>query len=441
MDSSAYLRSLGIAFQDQLPTKVGRLVIIGTFEINGLRGVVLRPKRGEISDRYLKILADEQVSFALVDGAETPAVYSLKTAGGSTKRMRALPIQSPSTFPTTEVLEVVARLVREALRTEADAVQVGIRLIERRIDGERDGTNIVSGTPVLEERPDFLRQVGVEDVGAIVSPDGIRTAAALLAGYRLTAANDNELASLVEFASRLAQGAFVGGLPPSLAFAFSGEWGRGKCLAVAAHSLGSHLLALTKADESTAVLPTTSEAAFRLLRRLFPSSSFVQTEFLDWFPKEQLDRLIVVPPPGSRITAQHHLERSRFGQGDGKRLAGVGAETLFIEHALRAAAEGAVIMAVVPEGLLASVGNAEFRAWLLQQAQLLAVISLPPGSCFRGTSVRCSLLYLKKAASPPEDYSILFAEAQQEDLLDADQTNALRNAIDDAVKGGIQRCA
>jgi hypothetical protein len=389
MNSSAYLRSLGVVFQDQQPSKIGRLSIIGTFEINGLNGVVLRPKRGGISDRYLEILAGEQVRFALVDGTEPPGVYSLAGEGSAPKRLRALPIQSPAAFPSRDVLEVVARLLKDAVGTEADTILLGSRLVSQKIDDERFGTDAFSATLVLEEQPDFLRRVGVEDVGAIVSLDGIQTAAALLAGYRLTPGSAGELAILVEFASSLAQGVSVGGLPPSLAFAFSGEWARAKRLAVAAHSVGSHLLALTKADEGTALLPTMPGETLQFLRRLFPSSSFVQAEFLDWSPEEQPDRLIAVPPPGSRISAQQHLERSRFGQREGKRATSVGAETLFIEHALRTAAEGAVIMAVVPEGLLASVGNSEFREWLLRQAQLLAVISLPPGSCFRGTSVRC----------------------------------------------------
>ena len=96
---------------------------------------------------------------------------------------------------------------------------------------------------------------------------------------------------------------------------------------------------------------------------------------------------------------------------------------------------------MVTEGLLSSVGNSDFREWLLRQAQLLAVISLPPGSCFRGTSVRCSLLYIRKSASQSEDYSILFAEVQEQDLLDANQIGVLRAAIDHAVEGTLQQCA
>jgi len=440
MNCATYLHSLGIAFQER-PAKIGRLTISGDFEINGLRGLVLRPRRGEISDRYLGILAKEQVGFVMVDGPEPPIVWDLTRPGLAPRRLRALPIQSPAGYPNAEVLEAVVRLLTEAARSESEALELGCRLIGQKLDDERKGTNDFRATLAFEERTDFLHGFFGEEVGAGPGADNVQTAAAFLAGYRLTPTSPNELAVLLEFVSRLTQGVFSGGLPPSLAFAFSGEWARAKGLAVTAHSIGSYLLALTKADRSTAILPTMSEVVFQFLRRLFPSSSFVQTEFLDWSPEEQPDRLIVVPPPGSRITAQQHLERSRFGQRDGKRLAGVSAETLFIEHALRTSVDGAVIMAVVPEGLLASVGNSEFREWLLRQAQLLAVISLPPGSCFRGTSVRCSLLYIRKAASPPEDYSILFAELQEEDLLDDGQIDGLRNAVDDAVAGRMQRCA
>jgi hypothetical protein len=340
-----------------------------------------------------------------------------------------------------DVIETVAQLLTEAARTELEAFEFASRLMKKKLDDERKGSGVFIATLAVEEQTDFLHEIVGEEPGHTgVGFDRIQTAAALLAGYRLTPSNPAEIAILLEFVSRLTQHASVGGLPPSLAFAFSGEWARARNLAVAAHSVGSHLLGLVRADESVAVLPTMSEAAIQLLRKLFPSSSFVQTEFLEWSPREPCDRLIVVPPPGCRITAQHQLERSQFAQRDGKHLAAVGAEILFVEHALRNAAEGAVILAVVTEGLLANVGNSDFREWLLRQAQLLAVISLPPGSCFRGTSVRCSLLYIRRGAPQSEDYSILFAEVQEQDLLDTNQIELLRGAIDNAIQGEPQQC-
>jgi hypothetical protein len=248
-----------------------------------------------------------------------------------------------------DVIEAVVRLLTEAARTGSEVVELGSQLIEQKLDDERKGSGVFIATLAFEEQTDFLRGIVREEPGAStgLGLDRIQTAAALLAGYRLTPSSPAELAILLEFVSRLTQGASVGGLPPSLAFAFSGEWARAKHLAVAAHSVGSHLLGLARADESVAVLPTMSDAAIQFLLKLFPSSSFVQTEFLDWLSKEPFERFIVVPPPGCRITAQLQLERSQFAQRDGKRLAAVGAETLFVEHALRNAAEGAVILAVV----------------------------------------------------------------------------------------------
>jgi hypothetical protein len=48
---------------------------------------------------------------------------------------------------------------------------------------------------------------------------------------------------------------------------------------------------------------------------------------------------------------------------------------------------------------------------------------------------------MRKRASQPDDYSIFFAEVQEEDLLDATQIGALQTAIDKAIEETQQQCA
>ncbi|HTG14104.1 MAG TPA: hypothetical protein VK747_02440, partial [Blastocatellia bacterium] len=75
-------------------------------EINGFRGVSLRPRRGGISDRYLEILAKEHIAFALVDCPEAPPmVYDLTKTGIPPQRLRALPVSFPSVYPNMDVIE------------------------------------------------------------------------------------------------------------------------------------------------------------------------------------------------------------------------------------------------------------------------------------------------------------------------------------------------
>jgi len=415
------------------------------FEINGIRGVCVRPRRGGISVRYLEILAGEHIGLAVIDGPDRllPTVYDLTKMGMPPRRLRALPVSNPSVYPNADVIGAVVQLLREAARTASEAIELGSRLIDQKIDDERKGSARFNAALAFETQVDLLRGIVPEQFAARVGPalDRIQTAAALLAGYRLTPTCPAEVAGLLDLIGRLSDGVSVRGLPASLAFAFSGGWVGAKSLAVAAHAIGSQLLGLPKADESVALLPTISGSAIQFLQKLFPASSFVPADFLDWVSEKPLDRLIVVPPLGCRVTEQRQLERSQFSQKDGKQSIALGAEVLFVEHALRNAAENAVILAVVSEGLLASVGNSDFREWLLRQAQLLAVISLPAGSCYQGTSVRCSLLYMRKRASQPDDYSIFFAEVQEEDLLDATQIGALQTAIDKAIEETQQQCA
>ena len=49
---------------------------------------------------------------------------------------------------------------------------------------------------------------------------------------------------------------------------------------------------------------------------------------------------------------------------------------------------------------------------LLERARLLAVVSLPAGSCFEGTGVKCSIVILRKQA-PAADYPILMIDVEE----------------------------
>jgi len=59
MDATTYLHSLGIEPQPPNSPSVGKLALAADFHIDKSRGVVVRPKRGGISGRYLDLLAAE----------------------------------------------------------------------------------------------------------------------------------------------------------------------------------------------------------------------------------------------------------------------------------------------------------------------------------------------------------------------------------------------
>ena len=67
LDANTYLSSLGIDVTDAAQPAIGRLALAGEFVLGGERGVLLRPKRGDVSDRYLELLAGEGYAFVIVD--------------------------------------------------------------------------------------------------------------------------------------------------------------------------------------------------------------------------------------------------------------------------------------------------------------------------------------------------------------------------------------
>src|SRR5262245_26315491 len=94
----AYLESLGLERTPSERSSIGRLAVSSEFFLDGRRGVVVRPKRGGVSDRYLELLAADGVDYVIVDGPEPLGIYG-RTPVGSLQPLRALPLTSPTRFP------------------------------------------------------------------------------------------------------------------------------------------------------------------------------------------------------------------------------------------------------------------------------------------------------------------------------------------------------
>ena len=186
MDANTYLSSLGIGVRDPARTAVGRLTLAGEFVLDGKRGALLRPKRGEVSNRYLEILASEGYAFVIVEGSGYPAVYAHEE--GALVPIRALPIAHPQNFPSPDVLAEWSQLIRAAAG-HGDAARLGVAQLLARIDGDD-----VFGPPlVLAKSSVPIKQLGGDDS---VSPEPLRTAAALLAGFRMLPNIPDELVDL-----------------------------------------------------------------------------------------------------------------------------------------------------------------------------------------------------------------------------------------------------
>ena len=75
MKAQEYIKARGIEVAPLDNASVGRLSVDAEFKFAGKRGVVVSPKRGSVSDRYLSLLSAEDISFVVAGGGSTLSVY------------------------------------------------------------------------------------------------------------------------------------------------------------------------------------------------------------------------------------------------------------------------------------------------------------------------------------------------------------------------------
>ncbi len=407
LNGPIYLDSLGIQVTDTAQRMVGRLALAGEFVLDGRRGVLLRPKRGVVSDRYLELLVAEGYAFAVVDDGVYPSMYARE--GASLAPIRALPVLEKSRFPAREVLTAWARLIRLAAG-RGDAARLGAAQLVAYFD---DDGSVFTPALVKSDATASLDSLGgtPED-----EAEPLRTAAALLAGFQLRPSSRVELAWLLgALTSLLHHKQGLSGLAEAVAGLLEVPQLGARRLVVSG-GVGAELSILF-ASSGSAFLPASLDVLGPVLRRLLPNVELDFRQFLHSPTRNDCSGVIVVPPLGVEFRGAQ-FEDYDLSKRAGKPLARVSAESLYVEHGLAATAPGGVLVAVLPEGLLSSAGHAQFREWLLARARLLAVVSLPAGSCFQGTGVKCSVVLLTKGA-PNADYPILMVDADDVDGLDA----------------------
>ncbi|RKG48494.1 SAM-dependent DNA methyltransferase [Corallococcus sp. AB011P] len=423
MDGVGYLNSLGLKVTDAAQRSIGRLALAGEFVLEERRGVLLRPKRGGVSDRYLELLAAEGYAFVVVDNGNSPSMYA--RAGEGLVPVRALPVNTPSRFPSRDVLAAWAQLIRSAAG-RGDAARLGAAQLLAYFD---DGGVFTPALVQSNSAPQLDRIGGAPEDDA----EPLRTAAALLAGFELRPGSRAELVWLLgALASLLHHKGEVSGLAEGLAEMLEFQQLGARRLVVSGGA-GAELSVLFRSSGSAA-LPTALDALGPVLQRLLPNVELELGDFLHSSTRTDYSGVIVVPPLGIEFRGAQ-FESFDLAKRGGKLLSRVSAELLYVEHGLAATAPGGVLVAVLPEGLLSSAGHAQFREWLLARARLLAVVSLRAGSCFQGTGVKCSVVLLKKGA-PEADYPILMVDAD-----DGDGLIAAKATLDDFLNREVSACA
>jgi type I restriction enzyme M protein len=150
------------------------------------------------------------------------------------------------------------------------------------------------------------------------------------------------------------------------------------------------------------------------------------------------DAIITNPPFGSDFSDQEALNRLRLGAGKSSRRRGV----LFIERCLEFLKNGGYLAIIIDDGVLNHSSNEDARKLILENSELLAVVSLPVTAFMPYASVEASILLLRKNSNPDQNIQTFFALADnigkknngdEDYIYGTDGSKKLNNDLDDAL--------
>jgi excisionase family DNA binding protein len=120
------------------------------------------------------------------------------------------------------------------------------------------------------------------------------------------------------------------------------------------------------------------------------------------------DAIITNPPFGSDYSDEEGLSRFRLGIGKSSRRRGV----LFIERCLEFLKEGGYLAIIIDDGVLNHSSNEDVRKLILENSNLVAVVSLPVTAFMPYASVKSSILILRKSRDPDKNTQTFYARAE-----------------------------
>ena len=101
------------------------------------------------------------------------------------------------------------------------------------------------------------------------------------------------------------------------------------------------------------------------------------------------------------------LSKFKLGQNSHGNAASVTREVLFIERIIQVLRDGGIAGIVIPQGIFTNRNLTHVRDYIRRHTQILAVIELPDWAFIpSGTSVRGSLLFIRKLSHVPVTYNI-----------------------------------
>lgn len=420
MKAQKYIKARGIEIIQLDNASVGRLSIDAEFKFAGKRGVVVSPKRGSVSDRYLSLLSAEGVSFVVAEGGSTLSFYEALPKAGELHSVRDLKPVKARLFPSQDVFEYLSAFLRQSMKKRESIDAVPSNLLVARIADEEAGKEdawacSIAGT--VDECSDLISSIKGKLKDADINNEGVLKLCAILAGFRLKPATPEESAQLTDWVARASDDKkCMHGLPLALSPVFQSMGESANSIALVTSAVGAQFSILSGSGNGEVVLENGNQEFQSLLQLLYPKASFIDDGYLESKPARKKDAVVLIPPFGRSIQLKKDAAlTSPFFKGNpaSKKYP---AEHLYLIKVIDQCKPDGLIAVVLPEGILSGASHRAFRDWLLDAVQILGVVSLPPGFCFSGTGIRCSILFMKKSKHLPDDYSISMTELRQEDF-------------------------
>jgi len=126
-----------------------------------------------------------------------------------------------------------------------------------------------------------------------------------------------------------------------------------------------------------------------------------------------VDMVFANPPFAGYEKDPAVLSRFQLGQNGKGNISSVTREVLFIERIIQVLRDGGMAGIVIPQGIFTNRNLAHVRNYIRRHAQILAVIELPDWAFIpSGTSVRGSLLFIRKLAPVPDRYNVFMKRVE-----------------------------
>ncbi len=138
------------------------------------------------------------------------------------------------------------------------------------------------------------------------------------------------------------------------------------------------------------------KAAFRPLLARFPDDRARDEDNSREFQYFEFNILMTNPPFAGNINEREILRQYRLAERNGRTVARMGRDILFIERNLNFLRPGGRMAIVLPQGRMNNTNDMPIRSFIFDKARILAVVGLHPNTFKPHTGTKTSVLFLQK---------------------------------------------